>query len=311
MKKRIRLIVFLLLVSLAREAWGAVQYTVIDLGTFGGATSIANAINNSGQVVGGAYTSGNAALHAFLHSGSCPLNPSTDDIGTLGGGHAEAWGIEQQRAGRRGCRNHRLCLARLSLQWRFHARPRHVRWNHQCRQLHRQQRAGRGAGLFQRRCHRTRLPAHWRRLPQPRYRRPRHFRRNGGFTYGINENGQVVGGAATSGDAAYHAFLHRGSGPLNPATDDLGTFGGSLSTPLASTTTGRPWGLPVPAAMPNTTPSRTVVAVPSIPLWTTSAHWAELTVTLIASTTSGWSWGFLPLAAMPTNTHSYTTATAL
>jgi probable HAF family extracellular repeat protein len=40
----------------------------------------------------------------------------------------------------------------------------------------------------------------------------------------------VVGWASTSGDAAFHAFRTAPNGAINPATDDLGTLGGSFSS---------------------------------------------------------------------------------
>src|SRR4051812_39684153 len=46
----------------------AVAGTITDLGTFGGTSSQALGINNSGQVVGWAYTAANAKQHAFLYS---------------------------------------------------------------------------------------------------------------------------------------------------------------------------------------------------------------------------------------------------
>ena len=46
-----------------------------DLGTLGGTYSDAYGINNSGQVVGYAWTGGSAAYHAFLYSGATMTRP--------------------------------------------------------------------------------------------------------------------------------------------------------------------------------------------------------------------------------------------
>ncbi len=55
-------------------------YSIIDLGTLGGSSSEAAAINNSGQVVGTSYTGYLDYQHAFLYS-----NGIMTDLGTLGG----------------------------------------------------------------------------------------------------------------------------------------------------------------------------------------------------------------------------------
>jgi probable HAF family extracellular repeat protein len=65
-----------------------ILYTVTDLGTLGGASSQANGINDSGQVVGYAYTP-SGSTHAFLYSGGIMT-----DLGTLPGGtQSVAYGI--------------------------------------------------------------------------------------------------------------------------------------------------------------------------------------------------------------------------
>ena len=78
---QLRCVLFFVLLSVvsATNAYGQLQYSVTDLGTFlVGGTSVANAVNNLGQVVGNADSGGYA--HAFLFSGG-----SMQDLGTLGG----------------------------------------------------------------------------------------------------------------------------------------------------------------------------------------------------------------------------------
>ncbi len=61
-------------------------YTVTDLGTLGGTFSAGTGINASGQVTGYSFTTGDAAVHAFLWTPTTPNGASgtLHDLGTLG-----------------------------------------------------------------------------------------------------------------------------------------------------------------------------------------------------------------------------------
>jgi probable HAF family extracellular repeat protein len=69
------------------HAFATIGGSFADLGTFGGLNSVANAINDYGQVVGGANTLA-GVNHAFLFSGG-----TLQDLGTLGGVGSTAWDI--------------------------------------------------------------------------------------------------------------------------------------------------------------------------------------------------------------------------
>ena len=80
----------------------AMPYTVIDLGTLGGTESYFYAINDSGQVVGDSWLTGDTEKHAFISDGT-----TMTDLGTLGGDHSNARAINNSGlvVGHRGGRN--------------------------------------------------------------------------------------------------------------------------------------------------------------------------------------------------------------
>jgi len=78
----------------AVQLHAGVMYTITDLGTLGGTYSYARGINDRGQVVGSSERGGDYAEHAFRTAPNQPINPMTDDLGTLAGKtYSQAYGI--------------------------------------------------------------------------------------------------------------------------------------------------------------------------------------------------------------------------
>lgn len=82
--------VLMLLASRAVRASASTTYNVIDLGALGGDYSSATAINDSGEIAGQAYTTGDSAYHSALWTNS---STAAIDLGTLGGTNSQANGI--------------------------------------------------------------------------------------------------------------------------------------------------------------------------------------------------------------------------
>jgi probable HAF family extracellular repeat protein len=94
-RQHLRWVIAAALVLIVGNAWGTTQYTVADLGTFGGSYlySMPLDINNSGQVVGSSWTEGYGDQHAFLYGGG-----TMHDLGTLGGHYSGASAINNRGA---------------------------------------------------------------------------------------------------------------------------------------------------------------------------------------------------------------------
>jgi len=76
--------------TLGRHAGVFASGATVDLGTLGGTSSMANAINAAGQIVGSALLAGDMAEHAFLSTGA---GAGLVDLGDLGGGTSVAWAV--------------------------------------------------------------------------------------------------------------------------------------------------------------------------------------------------------------------------
>lgn len=74
--------------TLTNNAHCQLEYTLTDLGTLGGSSSLAYGINNFGQVTGQSLSTGDGTTHAFLYSGG-----SMSDLGSLGGDESVGYGI--------------------------------------------------------------------------------------------------------------------------------------------------------------------------------------------------------------------------
>ena len=218
------------LVTLALQSScpAAPQYKLLDLGTFGG-FSIANDINEAGQVVGQSRHP-DGRIEAFRTQPNSPINPATDGLGHMGGSPPDSYadavndlgqvigsGVGYSASSMQRSRFPTVCSARAPI-W---VRP------------------GRNSyGLAINNRGQLVVSAH--NVPSSGFRtsglRPINPATDdlgtlGGLSTnarGINALGQVVGVSVLPGDVIWHAYRTGPDAPINPATDDIGGLGGNF-----------------------------------------------------------------------------------
>ncbi|GAT31488.1 PEP-CTERM protein-sorting domain-containing protein [Terrimicrobium sacchariphilum] len=214
----------------------AQSYTAIDLGTLGGASSRANGINASGQIVGSAYTSGNSAEHATLFSGTGSGNT---DLGTLGGTYSAAHGINASGQ----IMGYAVTSDDVSHATLFSGTGSGNIDLGTLGGTYNDAYGINASGQIVGRSTTSGDSAYHATLFSGTGSGNTDLGTLGGtnsHAYGINASGQIVGLAYTSGNTAYHATLFSGTGSGNT---DLGTLGGTNSRAYGINASGQIVGL--------------------------------------------------------------------
>jgi len=239
---------------LAASAGLAQMYTVTDLGTLGGASSSANGINASGQVVGAAAISGSSSpSHAFRTAANSPINPATDDL--VPPGPCTSDDFDNGRcifnATANGINKSGTTVGWMGTCCATDVRAFHTAPNGPIRlpddfigndgpQAYGINRSGEVVGFDVFTFHAFRTAANYSSSNPVMHDlgtlAPGGVNSYGAgstHAYGINDSGQVVGSSDIGNNAPYpgasHAFRTAANRAINPATDDLGTLGGSSS----------------------------------------------------------------------------------
>jgi uncharacterized repeat protein (TIGR01451 family) len=245
------------------------RFAVINLGSLGGfvSSTAPASINDAGQVTGSALTAGGQE-HGFRSAAGAPINPATDDLGTLGGtfsrpvsinnagqiaGSSSLDGVNNIRAFRTGANQPIQAGNNLKTLLVFPGTPDGYGGAtfggaiNDSGMVVGQGGAPNGQGFRAFRTTGSALVVETDHLgtlrPDPQH--AGEFLGDSGAR-GVNDAGVVVGTSVTSlllpgSQTSYqhHAFRHAGGGTLNAGSDDLGTLGGSYSDAMAINTAGQ------------------------------------------------------------------------
>ena len=232
--------------------------SILDLGTLGG-TSAGWAVNDLGQVTGPSalQVDSSSPYRAFRTAANAPINPATDNLGTLGGtGNSVGSAVNNlgQVAGSASLPNGRDGAFRTAPGAAIDpatsglgtlGQPDGAVGDTDGRDINN---LGQVVGSSRDSLNRVRA---FRTAPNaPIDPVTSNLGTLGGGwsnATAINDHGQVAGESETAGSAT-HAFRTAANAAINPLTDDLGTLGGTFSSAAAINLSGQVAGMSTTAA---------------------------------------------------------------
>jgi probable HAF family extracellular repeat protein len=236
----------LLFISLAVYSNAQPRYAVHDLGTLGGSSSRASAINNSGQVAGSSELSTPFNGHAFRTAPNMPINPPLDDLGTLPGGFSSSAGGANSSGQVTGTSQN------------SNLNPQAIRTTPNGRIDASADLSGDSSGASGSAINDSGQVAGSIHIHAPAIFRATQWDSNGAqtdlgilganffgsssFANAINNLGQVAGSSTVSSGIS-HAFRTAANSAINPATDDLGALFGCCSSANAINDAGQVAGV--------------------------------------------------------------------
>lgn len=233
-------------VVISQPSYGATLYNITDLGNLGSSERVVvNGINNLGQAVGTSTTGelnsfGSGKLSAFRTAPNSPINPTTDNLGASQRIESIASGINDsgQVVGSFTGTGTFSSPFRTQPNSSINLETDNILSNALIadgRAINNSGQAVVGQNLLRSRT------LSYRTLPNRPVNsttddignlgggNPNQFNVPSTDAYGINDSGQVVGSSLNI-NSERHAFRTAPNSKINPATDDLGTLGGTSSS---------------------------------------------------------------------------------